>query len=119
MSSITDSEDEEGEEDEEEENEEKESSVDEEELSGHEKVEIVWAKANRGVWGLGHVINDKLYLTRDLVDRSELPTILNLPESAPAQGPKAGNPQGKGPNVHRQEFKMKYKKGKGWYSEPC
>ena len=30
--------------------------------------EIVFAKADRGIWGLGHVINDKLYLTRDLVE---------------------------------------------------
>ena len=39
---------------------------------GHEQhVDIVWTKANRGVWGVAHAFQSKLCLTRDLIDECE------------------------------------------------
>ena len=35
--------------------------------------QIVWAKAGRGIWGLGHVFEGKLYFTKDIVDDSFVP----------------------------------------------
>ena len=48
-----------------------------------EVVDILWAKADRGVWGLGHVFNGKLYLTRDLVDDACIPSHIAVPKPAP------------------------------------
>ena len=36
-------------------------------------MQIVWAKAGCGIWGLGHVFEGKLYFTKDLVDDSFVP----------------------------------------------
>ena len=36
-------------------------------------VDIIWAKADRGIWGLAHVFDIMLLLTRDLVDSSVIP----------------------------------------------
>ena len=33
-----------------------------------DEVQIVWAKAGRGIWGLGHVFEGKLYFTKHIVD---------------------------------------------------
>ena len=33
-----------------------------------DEVQIVWAKAGHGIWGLGHVFEGKLYFTKDIVD---------------------------------------------------
>ena len=44
-----------------------------------EAVEIAWAKADRAVWGLGHVFEGKLYLTRDIVGASVLKAEYKLP----------------------------------------
>ena len=41
------------------------SSRSAEEEEGND-VEVVWAKSARGVWGLGHVFDGKLYFTRDI-----------------------------------------------------
>ena len=30
----------------------------------------MWAKLGRGIWGLGHVFEGKLYFTKDIVDDS-------------------------------------------------
>jgi len=38
-----------------------------------DEVQIVWAKAGRGIWGLGHVFEGKLYFTKDIVDDSFVP----------------------------------------------
>ena len=52
-----------------------------------DEVQIVWAKAGRGIWGLGHVFEGKLYCTKDIVDDSFVPrnrkpkTIPNLKPS--------------------------------------
>ena len=58
---------------------------------------IVWAKADRGVWGLAHVFWGKLYLTRDFVDDHVVPKDFLAPTPAP---------------------NMRYKRGIGFYSEP-
>jgi len=42
-------------------------------LLGPLEVEVVWAKAARGVWGLGHVFEDRLIFTKDTVDDSFVP----------------------------------------------
>ena len=36
-------------------------------------MEIVWAKAACGVWGSGHVLEGKLYFSKDIVDDSFVP----------------------------------------------
>jgi len=79
-----------------------------------DEVQIVWAKAGRGIWGLGHVFEGKLYFTKDIVDdsfvpRNRKPKPIPKPEAKPA--PKAA-PKGK----HVQLFKMRCKVGKGFYS---
>eukprot|EP00667_Euglena_gracilis_P030743 EG_transcript_43170 len=81
--------------------------------------EVVWAKADRGVWGLTHVFDEKLYMTRDLVDGSALPENF---KPMPEQGDQPKGPKKKQRAegvVHVQQFKMKYQKGKGWCSVPC
>ena len=77
-------------------------------------MQIVWAKAGRGIRGLGHVFEGKLYFTKDIVDdifvpRNRKPKPIPKPEAKPA--PKAA-PKGK----HVQLFKMRRKVGKGFYS---
>ena len=41
-------------------------------------MQIVWAKAGPGIWGLGHVFEGKLYFTKRIVDDSFLQGIGNL-----------------------------------------
>ena len=82
----------------------------------HDEVQLVWAKAGRGIWGLGHVFEDKLYFTKDIVDDSFVPKNRKpKPISKPAAKP-APKPAPKGKHV--QLFKMKRKVGKGFYSVP-
>ena len=38
-----------------------------------DEVQIVWAKAGCGIWGLGHVFEGQLYFTKDIVDDSFVP----------------------------------------------
>ena len=77
-------------------------------------VEIVLAKAARGVWGLGHVFEDKLYFTKDIVDDSFVPKNRKpKPVSPPAPTP-APKPAPKGKHV--QLFDMRRRVGKGFYS---
>ena len=77
-------------------------------------MQIVWAKAGHGIWGLGHVFEGKLYFTKDIVNdnfvpRNRQPEHIPKPEGMP--GPKPA-PKGK----HVQLFKMRRKVGKGFYS---
>ena len=53
-------------------------------------MQIVWAKAGRGIWGLGHVFEGKLYFTKDIVDDSFVPRIGSL---NPFQNLKSSLPQ--------------------------
>ena len=81
-----------------------------------DEVQLVWAKAGHGIWGLGHVFEDNLYFTKDIVDDSFVPKNRKpKPISKPAAKP-APNPAPKGKHV--QLFKMKRKVGKGFYSVP-
>ena len=61
------------------------SSVEEEE--GND-VEVVWAKSARGVWGLGHVFDGKLYFMRDICEEKWIPKDLVPPKKSVA-APKA------------------------------
>ena len=62
-------------------------------------VEVVWAKSARGVWGLGHVFDGKLYFTRDICEEKWIPKDLVPPKksvAAPkARGKVAPQPRGK------------------------
>ena len=51
-------------------------------------VDIIWAKAARGVWGLAHVFNNKLFFTRDIMDDDAVPKHFNVPEPNPKPKPK-------------------------------
>ena len=86
--------------------------------SDGEAVEFVRAKADRGVWGLGHVIEGKLFFTRDIVDTSILraeykltrpqptpPAPKRAPKPAPKPAPKKAT-RGK-KQKHVQLFKMR------------
>ena len=86
-------------------------------------VDIIWAKAARGVWGLSHVFNNKLFFTRDIMDDDAVPMHFNVPEPKPKPKPKpapkatvAPKPGPKG--QHRQEFRMVYHRKKGFTSQP-
>ena len=81
-------------------------------------VDIIWAKAARGVWGLAHVFNNKLFFTMDIMDDDAVPKHFNVPEPKPKPKPKpapkpkaALKPGPKG--QHRQEFRMVYHRKKG------
>ena len=57
-----------------------------------DEVQVVWAKAGRGIWGLGHVFEGKLYFTKDIVDdsfvpRNRKPKPIPKPEAKPAPKP--------------------------------
>ena len=43
-----------------------------------EDCDMIWAKAGCGVWGLCHVFEDTLYLTRDLTVDSAVPSNLSI-----------------------------------------
>ena len=86
-------------------------------------VDIIWAKAARGVWGLAHVFNSKLFFTTDIMDDDAVPKHFNVPEPKPKPKPKpapkataAPKPGPKG--QHRQEFRMVYHRKKGFTSQP-
>ena len=75
-------------------------------------MQIVWAKARRGIWCLGHVFSSKLYFTKIIVDdnfvpRNRKPKRIPKPEAKPAPKPAA---RGK----HVQLFKMRRKIGQGF-----
>ena len=77
------------------------------------EVHAEW-EAAPGVWGLGHVFEDKLYFTKDIVDDSFVPKNRKpKPVSQPAAKP-APKPAPKGKHV--QLFKMRRRVGKGFYS---
>ena len=75
-----------------------EEEEEEEEEEGND-VEVVWAKSARGVWGLGHVFDGKLYFTRDICEEKWIPKDLVPPKksvAAPkARGKAAPQPRGK------------------------
>ena len=79
-----------------------------------DRVEIVWAKAARGVWGLEHLFEDKLYFTKDIVDDSFVPK--NRKPKPVSQPATKGAPKPALKGKHVQLFKMRWRVGKGFYS---
>ena len=55
-------------------------------------VDIVWAKAARGVWGLAHVFDGKLYFTLNIMDNEAIRKHFLVPKPKPKPAPK---PKGK------------------------
>ena len=49
--------------------------------------EVIWAKAARGVWGMAHVFDGKLYFTRDHMQGNFIPKNLKLHEPKPTTKP--------------------------------
>ena len=94
------------------------SSCDDSDEDEEEGVEIVWAKAARGVWGLGHVFERKLYFAKDIVDDSFVPKGTKLravPDPTAKPAPKA-TPKPAPKGKHVELFKMKRKVGQWFYS---
>ena len=62
-------------------------------------MEVVWAKSARGVWGLGHVFDGKMFFTRDICEEKWIPKDLVPPKklvAAPkARAKAAPQPRGK------------------------
>ena len=55
------------------------SGVDDSDSDDDRECDVVWAKSGRGVWGLCHVFEDTLYLTRDLMEDSAVPSNMSIP----------------------------------------
>ena len=83
--------------------------------------DVVWAKSGRGVWGLCHVFEDTLYLTRDLMEDSAVPSNLSVPKVSDSDGAATSARAKKSPKPgeHVQLFRMKRDRNKGFYSEKC
>ena len=64
-----------------------EEEEEEEEEEGNDE-EVVWAKSACGVWGLGHVFDEKVYFTRDMCEEKWIPKYLVPPKKSVA-APKA------------------------------
>ena len=82
----------------------------------------LWScSANRGSWGSAHVVDKKLYLTRDLVDADFPPKDLKLPKPAPEpESPKqptarVTRSKKKKAGEHVQVFKMRHRRKKGGF----
>ena len=90
------------------------SSVDDSSDSDDEPTEVVWAKAARGVWGMAHVFDGKLYFTRDPMQGNFIPKNLKLPEPKPAPKPR---PKASSSGEHVQLFRMVYDRKKGFQAE--
>ena len=73
----------------------------------------MWAKATHGVWGLGHVFEGKLYLTKDIVDDNFVPKN-RKPKPVPQPAAKP-DPMLASKGKHIQLFKMRRRVGKGFY----
>ena len=90
------------------------SSIDDSSDSDDNPNEVIWAKAARGVWGMAHVFDGKLYFTRDLMQGNFIPKNLKLPEPKPAPEPQA---KASSSGEHVQLFRMVYDRKKGFQSE--
>ena len=90
------------------------SSSDDSGDSDDEPTEVVWAKAARGVWGMAHVFDGKLYFTRDHMQGNFIHKNLKLPERKPAPKP---SPKASSSDEHVQLFRMAYDRKKGFQAE--
>ena len=78
----------------------------------------IWAKAARGVWGMAHVFDGKLYFTRDQMQGNFIPKNLKLPQPRPAPKPRAkASSKASSSGEHVQLFHMVYDRKKGFQSE--
>ena len=94
------------------------SGVDDSDSDSAEQCDVVWAKAGRGVWGLCHVFENALYLTRDLM-KDSCPINSVRPQGAGAGlgchfCPCQEQPLAQGAC---STFRMKLDGSKGFYSE--
>ena len=89
------------------------SSSDDSGDSDDEPTEVVWAKAARGVWGMAHVFDGKLYLTRGQMQGNFIPKNLKLAEPKPAPKPQ---PRASSSGEHVQLFRMVYDRYEGFPS---
>ena len=80
--------------------------------------EVIWATVARGVWGMAHVFDGKLYFTRDHMQGNFIPKNLKVPEpkSAPKRRAKASS-KASSSGEHVQLFRMLYDCKKGFQSE--
>ena len=90
------------------------SSSDDSSDSDDNPNEVIWAKAARGVWGMAHVFDGKLYFTRNHIQGNFIPKNLKLPEPKPAPKPRA---KASSSGEHVQLFRMVYDRKKGFQSE--
>ena len=97
------------------------SGVDDSDSDDDRECDVVWAKSWRGVWGLCHVFEDTLYLTRDLMEDSVVPSNLFVPKVSDSDGAATSARAKKSPKPgeHVQLFRMKRDRNKGFYSEKC
>ena len=69
--------------------------------------DVIWAKALRGVWGLCHVFENNIYLNRDLMEDSVVPSNLSIPKvpepDRAATCARAKNKKGPKPGEHVQQ----------------
>ena len=80
--------------------------------------EVIWAKAARGVWGMAHVFDGKLYFTRDHMQGNFIPSNLKLPEPKPAPKPQAkASSKASSSGEHVQLFRIVYDRKKGFQAE--
>ena len=94
------------------------SSDDDSSDSDDDPTEVVWAKAARGVWGMAHVFDGKLYFTRDHMQGNFIPKNLKLPEPKPAPKPRAkASSKASSSGEHVQLFRMVYHRKKGFQAE--
>ena len=94
--------------------------MDESNSDSDDHCDVIWAKAGRGVWGLCHVFENNLYLNRDLMEDSVVPSNLSIPKVPEpdwvATSARAKNKKGPKPGEHVQLFRMKRNRNKGFYS---
>ena len=94
------------------------SSSDDSSDSDDKPGEVIWAKAARGVWGMAHVFDGKLYFTRDHMQDNFIPKNLKLPEPKRAPKPQAkASSKVSSSGEHVQLFRMVYNCKKGLQSE--
>ena len=75
------------------------SSADDPDSESDVNCDIIWARAARGVWGLCHPFDDKVYLTRDLMVDNFVPKDLKVPKVKNAH-PAAPKKKASGPGEH-------------------
>ena len=95
------------------------SGVDDSDSDDDGECDVVWAKSGRGVWGLCLVFENTLYLTRDLMEDSVVPSNLSIPTASDLDRATTSTRAKKSPKPgeHVQLFHMKRDRNKGCCSE--